>query len=196
MHAVCSLPPAYSSINSLVSCFVYAAVQLKYLAAAINESMRLFPVVASGTIRVTHEPTMLGGHRLPAGQPIFIPFFAIHRSPKLWEDPDSYKPERWLKDESPAAGSAAVPAAKPPQPAAAAARSAGSVASDEEDYVDVGKSDVYLARDQDKGQQHQQGDVSRPGQPGSGVSSGPAKPSTTGLELKVRAAPASQKMAP
>lgn len=72
------------------------AAQMKYLAAVLQESMRLYPVVSSGTARITSAPMRLGGYDLPAGQPVLIPFFAIHRSPALWPEPDAFQPERWL----------------------------------------------------------------------------------------------------
>lgn len=52
--------------------------------------------MSSGTVRITDRPITLAGHRLPAGQPIIIPFWAVHRSPRLWQDPDSFRPERFL----------------------------------------------------------------------------------------------------
>lgn len=59
--------------------------------------MRLYPVVAFGTMRVTHEVTQLGKYKVPAGTQIWTPFFPIHRSPQLWPEPDSFLPERWLE---------------------------------------------------------------------------------------------------
>jgi cytochrome P450 len=70
---------------------------LNYLSAVINESMRMYPVVSSGTIRITHEWTQIGEHLVPPGMPIWVPFYAIHRSARLWLEPDRFLPERWLE---------------------------------------------------------------------------------------------------
>jgi hypothetical protein len=130
--------------------------QLKYLAAVLQESMRLFPVVSSGTIRITDKPINLAGHQLPAGQPILIPFYSIHRSPKLWTDPESFKPERWTDS----GATVVTPAAA--RPAASAGRgakacSSGSRSSTEthpsDEYVDVGE-DFSQMRDQLNQEQH------------------------------------------
>eukprot|EP00878_Enallax_costatus_P016963 GHUV01017806.1.p1 GENE.GHUV01017806.1~~GHUV01017806.1.p1 ORF type:complete len:261 (+),score=74.21 GHUV01017806.1:714-1496(+) len=141
--------------------------QLKYLSAVLNESMRLFPVVSSGTVRITHRPITLGGYHVPAGQPILIPFWTIHRNPKLWTDPDSFKPDRWLSAETAAAAAVAAPtlAVSSVEEGAAPAEVAGksrdvsspaaSVVSSEDDYVKITNADaadhddVASSRDQD-----------------------------------------------
>ena len=38
----------------------------------------------------------LGGIALPAGANIFYSQFVTHRLPELYEEPDRFKPERWL----------------------------------------------------------------------------------------------------
>lgn len=110
----------------------------------------MFPVVSSGTIRVTHAPaTRLGPCVLPPGQPILIPFFSVHRSPALWKDPDAFKPERWL----PAAAGGSGGGSSDHSRSRGSKDSAvpGDASSGEEDYVDVGadcQSDLAEARDQ------------------------------------------------
>lgn len=99
--------PCLSVVSCLRSC-----LQLKYLSAVLNESMRLFPVVSSGTVRITHKPISLAGYHVPAGQPILIPFWTIHRSPKLWDDPEAFRPERWLSEDAAAVAAAAQQSAQ------------------------------------------------------------------------------------
>jgi hypothetical protein len=118
--------------------------------------MRLYPVVSSGTIRITHKPMQLGPYSLPAGQPVLIPFFAIHRSPRLWEDPDAFKPERWLAGEDAAAAAAAEvgTAGSGEAGAAGGQAAAGAVAAgvapeaDDDDYVDVAADINHVMKDQ------------------------------------------------
>jgi hypothetical protein len=170
--------------------------------------MRLYPAVSSGTIRITHKPMQLGPYSLPAGQPVMIPFFAIHRSPRLWEDPDDFKPERWLAGEegTPAAKAAAEGssvAGKGEAPSGEAAAGNTPVGSDvaadqdEDDYVDVA-ADLSAMRDQGKQQQQQQQQQQQAGskpnsvQPGAPAQQQEATAATSaaklggsGLEIKV-----------
>ncbi|KAL5707158.1 hypothetical protein ACHQM5_025243 [Ranunculus cassubicifolius] len=68
---------------------------LPYLHCIINETLRLFPV---GPLLVPHsssEECTIGGYKIPRGTTLFVNAWAIHRDPKLWEEPDSFKPERF-----------------------------------------------------------------------------------------------------
>jgi hypothetical protein len=148
--------------------------QLKYLSAVINESMRMYPAASSGTIRITDRPISLAGHKLPAGQPVLLPFFAIQRSPRLWQDPGSFKPERFL------AADAEAPAAAAAAPAAAAQEGLG----DDDDYVDVAAD---LAADTAAGKDQDQQDGKKTKSVGAAASASKSRPT---LELKVCLSPA------
>jgi hypothetical protein len=170
--------------------------------------MRLYPVVSSGTIRITHKPMQLGPYSLPAGQPVLIPFFSIHRSLRLWDDPDAFKPERWLAADA-AAVAAEVGAAGSREAGAdgqaAAAEAAGlAPEAEDEDYVDVA-ADINAMRDQAPQQQQQQqqgvkdskqqmgsshGDAQQqqqqqPAVPAAAAAAAAAKAGGGGLEIKV-----------
>lgn len=70
--------------------------------ALIQEAMRLCPpIVAMG--RYTLTPTEIGGWPLPAGIRVWIPVSLIHHDPQSYEDPLSFKPERFL-DSKPTRG--------------------------------------------------------------------------------------------
>lgn len=74
--------------------------QMRYLEAAIKESMRinnLFPAV----IRKTTEPIEIGGFQLPAGTSIAPCNLLVHLSPKLYPEPEQFRPERYLDDTHP-----------------------------------------------------------------------------------------------
>lgn len=66
-----------------------------YLAAVINESMRLYPP-AWYIGRTTRRPMELGGVDIPAGTQVVCSPFALHRSPMLWPNPDTFSPQRFL----------------------------------------------------------------------------------------------------
>ena len=73
---------------------------LSYTDAVVNESMRLYPPVWA-LFREPRVDTRLGDYRVPAGAPMVLPQWAIHRDGRHFEDPLSFRPERWL-DRTPA----------------------------------------------------------------------------------------------
>ncbi|GCF08492.1 cytochrome P450 [Dictyobacter arantiisoli] len=75
--------------------------QLPLLESVVKESMRLFPPAMAG-LRITTEACELGGFELAANTNIMYSEFITHRMPELYEEPDRFKPERWLAlDRSP-----------------------------------------------------------------------------------------------
>ncbi|KAI8477169.1 MAG: cytochrome P450 [Monoraphidium minutum] len=85
--------------------------RLRRLSAVIQEAMRLYPAVSTGTARITDGPLTLGGHTLCGGMPVLIPTWATHRSPQLWLRPDEFLPfERWLGGDSSGGGGGGEPA--------------------------------------------------------------------------------------
>jgi cytochrome P450 len=66
-----------------------------YLAAALNESLRLYPP-AWYIGRTTRRPLELGGVAVQAGTQVVCSPFVLHRLPALWAEPDVYRPDRFL----------------------------------------------------------------------------------------------------
>ncbi|KAK4836153.1 hypothetical protein QYF36_019236 [Acer negundo] len=69
--------------------------KLQYLQSVISETLRLYP---AGPLLVPHMSSSdctVGGYDVPADTIILVNAWAIHRDPKLWEDPTSFKPERF-----------------------------------------------------------------------------------------------------
>ena len=65
------------------------------LEAVINESMRLYPP-AWVSDRVSLEDDSFGGFTYPKGTILALFYFGLHRSSKYWEEPQAFKPERFL----------------------------------------------------------------------------------------------------
>jgi len=74
---------------------VHAIQALPLLQAVVKEALRLYPPVwALG--RRTIQPTSLDGFDLPTGTQVFYSVYAIQRDVNVYEDPDDFKPARWL----------------------------------------------------------------------------------------------------
>ncbi|MRH88602.1 cytochrome P450 [Nocardia sp. SYP-A9097] len=74
---------------------VQAIQQLSLLHAVVKEALRLYPPVwALG--RRSLEEISLGGYDLPSGTQVFYSVYAIQRDSTVYEDPDEFKPRRWI----------------------------------------------------------------------------------------------------
>ncbi|XP_028557234.1 ent-kaurene oxidase, chloroplastic [Dendrobium catenatum] len=71
---------------------------LQYLNAAFHETLRLHPPVPIIPPRHVHEDTQLGGYNIPAGTDITINLYACNMDKKDWDEPEKWKPERFLSD--------------------------------------------------------------------------------------------------
>jgi cytochrome P450 len=72
-----------------------------YVAAVVNETLRLWPPPFSG--RYTPQPISFGGHDIPAGSTITFSPYVTHRDPELWgPDANEFRPSRWLEQPEPA----------------------------------------------------------------------------------------------
>ncbi|MFS7910327.1 putative oxidoreductase [Helianthus anomalus] len=68
---------------------------LPYLHCIINETLRLYPV---GPLLAPHEASsdcVVGGYNIPSGTMLIVNQWAIHHDPKVWDDPETFKPERF-----------------------------------------------------------------------------------------------------
>ena len=73
--------------------------KLPYLQAVVKETLRLFPPVAAGQVRVADTDLTLAGGRLvvPRGTMLWVPHHALHNTTFNWgADVDDFKPDRWL----------------------------------------------------------------------------------------------------
>ncbi len=69
--------------------------RLPYLQAVMNEVLRLFPP-AYIMAREVIETCELGGYEFAPGTTILFSQWVTHRDPRFYDDPDAFRPERWL----------------------------------------------------------------------------------------------------
>ncbi len=68
---------------------------LPRIRAIVDEALRLYP--PAGIIsRTARKPDTLAGCDIRAGDTVMIPIYALHRNRLLWDDPDAFRPARFL----------------------------------------------------------------------------------------------------
>jgi cytochrome P450 len=70
---------------------------LKYTEWVIREAMRLYPP-AWGIGREALADCEIGGYFVPKGTQIFLVQWLVHRDGRWFDQPESFKPERWDND--------------------------------------------------------------------------------------------------
>ncbi|KAL3647145.1 hypothetical protein CASFOL_008113 [Castilleja foliolosa] len=69
---------------------------LPYLQAVIKETLRLHPPIPFLVPRRAIQETDFMGYRIPKNTQVFVNVWAIGRDPECWDEPLSFKPERFL----------------------------------------------------------------------------------------------------
>lgn len=70
---------------------------LPWTRAVIEEAMRLFPP-APTLARRALGPDVIGGQAIAAGTAVAISPWVLHRHETLWDDPEAFRPERFLPE--------------------------------------------------------------------------------------------------
>lgn len=70
---------------------------LPYTAQVIKESMRLYPPVPTMGREATQD-YILCDHLIPQGTTVLISQWVRHRDPRYFDDPATFRPERWAND--------------------------------------------------------------------------------------------------
>jgi len=74
--------------------------ELPWLAACIDESMRLSPIALAIPRHIT-EPLQLGEHRIPGNTIVWPCVHLVHRRADTYADPERYDPQRFLDGATP-----------------------------------------------------------------------------------------------
>ncbi|CAM8971632.1 unnamed protein product [Rhodiola kirilowii] len=69
--------------------------KLTYLQAIVNGTLRLYPAAPLLVPHYSSAECTIQGFHIPRGTMLFVNAWAIHRDPEVWEDPLSFKPERF-----------------------------------------------------------------------------------------------------
>ncbi len=71
--------------------------RLVWTRAVIEEAMRLFPPAPTLT-RIALAADEVGGQPIEAGTAVIISPWVLHRHTRLWDDPEAFRPERFLPE--------------------------------------------------------------------------------------------------
>lgn len=70
-------------------------VKLPYLRHVIDETLRLYPPAPLLLPHFSTEPCTIGSFYIPKRTTLMVNVGAIHRDPRIWENPDVFRPERF-----------------------------------------------------------------------------------------------------
>lgn len=73
-------------------------VNLPYLQAIVKETLRLHPT-GPLVVRESAEDCIIGSYLIPAKTRMFVNLWSLGRDPDHWENPQEFRPERFMTEE-------------------------------------------------------------------------------------------------
>jgi cytochrome P450 len=70
--------------------------RLNYMKAVIKEILRLHPAAPVLVPREALEDVIIDGYNIPAKTRIYVNVWGMGRDPELWENPETFEPERFM----------------------------------------------------------------------------------------------------
>ncbi|XP_041097652.1 25-hydroxyvitamin D-1 alpha hydroxylase, mitochondrial [Polyodon spathula] len=75
--------------------------RMPLMKAVVKEVLRLYPVIPGNARVIADRDILVGGYIIPKKTLITLCHFATSRDPKVFSNPDSFQPQRWLsRDQS------------------------------------------------------------------------------------------------
>jgi len=71
----------------------------EYLAATLNEILRLRPVLPNAEPRLVCKPVRIGDWEYPPGVALLPSIYLVHHDPELYPEPYAFRPERFLENQ-------------------------------------------------------------------------------------------------
>jgi len=101
LHLISRSPEIAARLKAEADAFDVAdpdwAAALPWTRATIEEAMRLFPP-APTLMRRAVAADVIGGQAIEAGTTVIVSPWIIHRHETLWDDPNAFRPERFLPE--------------------------------------------------------------------------------------------------
>ena len=72
-------------------------VNLPYLTAVCQETLRIYPVAPTTGIRILRDPMTVQDYEFPEGTVLFPSIYLVHHSEALYPESKHFKPERFLE---------------------------------------------------------------------------------------------------
>ena len=72
--------------------------KLPYVEAVIHEVQRYRPVAPFGVVHAAEKDVTLYNYTIPKGTMLLPNFYSVSMDPQIFEKPEIFKPERWIKD--------------------------------------------------------------------------------------------------
>ncbi|KAJ0097272.1 hypothetical protein Patl1_28599 [Pistacia atlantica] len=73
--------------------------KLQYVQSIVSETLRLYPAAPLLVPHSSSSDSSIGGYDVARETILLVNAWAIHRDPKLWDDPNNFKPERFCNEE-------------------------------------------------------------------------------------------------
>ncbi|OQS04680.1 hypothetical protein THRCLA_03107 [Thraustotheca clavata] len=75
-----------------------APVKLSYIRACVKEALRLNPPTIANMRTIVNDTTIMG-YKIPKGTMVALSSYVMSWDPNVFENPDTFIPERWFERE-------------------------------------------------------------------------------------------------